>query len=43
MLRCVQGAGVSVTSELVLEGRKPDLRTHFLGIEAFGRGGRRRR
>ena len=39
MVRCLKGAGVSVSSELVLEGRKPDLRTHFLGIEAFGRRG----
>ena len=39
MYACLKGAGVSVSSELVLGGRKPDLRTHFLGIEAFGRGG----
>lgn len=39
MFQCLEGAGVCVSSALVLEGRKPDLRTHFLGIEAFGRGG----
>jgi len=38
MFKCLREASVAVSSEMVLEGRKPDLRTHFLGIEAFGRG-----